>query len=223
MKFGVENRQYFMRELTAEIGMSPAWVIRMEKMGLINPSSPKVRGRTPRLYSYSDVIDLLRLMTFTAVGFEPEKVRDYCTLVQKFNELTLPFLKVPRAPANGSFLSFSPTSIFPLGNPANISWEKIVQEGLWEQVSDILYQIGFHAFILSAAIKRARRVVGLAQSVEYEIDEEFIPALKSLIWSASDFGLGAPAVETASRVKRSFEALDRELKEKRLSGKIAAV
>jgi hypothetical protein len=144
-------------------------------------------------------------------------------VVQKFNELTLPYLKVPRAPATESFLSFSPTSIFPLGNPANISWEKIVQEGLWEEVSDTLYQIGFYAFFLSAAIKRARRVIGLAQSVEYEIDEEFIPALKSLVWSPSEFGLGAPAVETASRVKRSFEALDRELKEKRLSGKIAAI
>jgi hypothetical protein len=223
MKFGTENRYFLMPELTGEIGMSPAWVIRMEKMGLIKPSSPKVRGRTPRMYSYSDVIDLLRLMTFTAVGFEPEKVRDYSLQVKKFNELTSPFLKAPRAPSNDSFLSFSPTSIFPLGNPANISWEKIVQEGLWEEVFDTLYQIGFHAFFLSAAIKKARRVIGLAQSVEYEIDERFIPALKSLIWSPSEFGLGAPAVETASRVKRSFEALDRELKGKRLSGKIAAI
>lgn len=224
----MEKQTYTMRELTSEIGMSAPWVRRIEAMHLVKPLSPKGQG-TRRLYSHGDVMNMLRLMALTTVGFTPQDAKNYADLVVQFNNLTDPFLKKGRVrpPSNAVFL-FDPRDVFPEGNPENIKWnemervlkttesyEREIDPGeLVAKAFHLLFLIALNALKASGAIKKVRRALQAAEIIEKEIDKKFLPAVKRPFFSPTEFSVGAVSIQGAAyELRENFKLLEKKIRE----------
>lgn len=225
----MEKQTYTMRELTNEIGMSAPWVRRIEAMRLVKPLSPKGQG-TRRVYSHGDVMNMLRLMALSTVGYTPQQMKEYAGLVRRFNKLTEPFLKKGRVrpPGDAVFL-FSPRDIFPEGDPDNIDWAKLehvnkrsdvyqreIDRGeLLAEALHLLFWIAQKALEASGAIKKAKRALQSVEGIEKEIDERFLPVIKRPFFSPDKFEMGFAGQGVAYQLRESFKILE----EKAMKGK----
>ena len=225
----MEETAYTMNDLKKEIGMSPPWVRRMEAMKLVRPSAPKVRGRTGRLYSHGDVVNMLRLMALTMCGFRPEDARRYAELVDQFNRLTEPFLKKARPRhIDGAVLLFDLRDIYPGGDPNNIKWgelEKAItrkdgihrlkeydQGELLVEALQLLFAIAQIALDAVGAIKKTRRALRLAEGLEKSIEEKFLPGIKHPIFSPEEFKISDRGHRLTFQIRETLKVLEGQAK-----------
>jgi hypothetical protein len=117
------QKQYTWKEIEEKVGLSRAWVQKMEDKGFIQISSPPGKGRVARLFTDWEVVNMLRLAAFRFVGFDPEHLHSYRKLVNDFHTILQKYTKKSRWKHSPVFL-FHIKDFFPDGFDA-IPWDSI--------------------------------------------------------------------------------------------------
>ena len=166
-KLAILDNEIVIQDIEQEIPQSESWIRKMERLGHLNIKAPKVRGQVKRLFDRSDFANVLHVSAYSSVGYGPQKLDHYKSLVKNFRKYITPFLKKLFKDPDDQFFLFSSRDVFPDGDPENLDWGKLgTEEG--NIYLDPLKALHLEAQVLMRVTRNTQKSL---EKVEKDLDD----------------------------------------------------